>query len=71
LDKPNIVLIMTDDQLYNSVAKMPYVNGLLDWFRFDAAYLNVAPVLPEPGEHAQRAVLPPHRRRDQHRQGVP
>jgi arylsulfatase A-like enzyme len=42
LVKPNVVLIMTDDQPLSSLAKMPYVNGRTDWIRFDTAYLNVA-----------------------------
>lgn len=40
LDRPNLILILTDDQTYESIEKMPYVNGRDDWIRFDQAVLN-------------------------------
>jgi arylsulfatase A-like enzyme len=38
--KPNIILVLTDDQTYESIAKMPYVSSL-EWITFDNAYENV------------------------------
>ncbi len=40
-EKPNIVVIVTDDQSYESLQAMPYVNGRTDWVRFDNFFLNV------------------------------
>ncbi len=40
--KPNIVFILTDDQPYTSVDKMPYVSSRTDWQIFDNAFLNVS-----------------------------
>ncbi len=42
LIKPNIVLILTDDQTMESVAKMPYVSSRTDWYSFDRAQINNA-----------------------------
>ena len=41
LVRPNIVLILTDDQTMESVARMPYVSSQ-DWISFDQAYINNA-----------------------------
>lgn len=38
--KPNIVMVLTDDQTYESLAKMPYTNGRSDWVRFDQTFVN-------------------------------
>jgi N-acetylglucosamine-6-sulfatase len=38
--RPNIVLILTDDQSYESVAVMPYVSRLAGWYTFTNAYIN-------------------------------
>jgi N-acetylglucosamine-6-sulfatase len=40
LARPNIVLIVTDDQTMESVARMPYVSSRTDWISFDRAYIN-------------------------------
>jgi N-acetylglucosamine-6-sulfatase len=40
LHRPNLVLVLTDDQPYESLSKMPYTNGRRDWIRFDNAILN-------------------------------
>lgn len=38
--KKNIVFILTDDQTYESLSRMPYTNGRSDWIRFDRAFVN-------------------------------
>jgi N-acetylglucosamine-6-sulfatase len=38
--RPNIVLILTDDQSYDSVAVMPFVSKLRNWCTFTNAYIN-------------------------------
>ena len=40
LERPNIVVVLTDDQPYESLAHMPYVSRRSDWIRFDNAFLN-------------------------------
>jgi N-acetylglucosamine-6-sulfatase len=40
LVRPNIVLILTDDQTMASVAHMPYVSSRTDWISFDRAHIN-------------------------------
>ncbi len=40
LVRPNIILILTDDQTMESVARMPYVSSRTDWISFDQAYIN-------------------------------
>ena len=37
---PNIVLILSDDQAPDLLAKMPYTNGRSDWTRFSNAFVN-------------------------------
>ena len=39
-DRPNIVLILTDDQPFESLSRMPFVDGRKDWVRFENAFLN-------------------------------
>jgi N-acetylglucosamine-6-sulfatase len=41
----NIVLILSDDQSYDSLARMPFVSQLT-WYRFDNAYINNATCCP-------------------------
>lgn len=41
LERPNIVLVLTDDQSFESLARMPYVSGRQDWITFDNAFVNV------------------------------
>lgn len=41
LDRPNIVLVLTDDQTYEAVARMPYVSSQ-QWVSFDRAYVENA-----------------------------
>jgi N-acetylglucosamine-6-sulfatase len=38
--RPNIVLVLTDDQTMESVAQMPYVSSRTDWISFDRSYIN-------------------------------
>jgi N-acetylglucosamine-6-sulfatase len=38
--RPNVVLVLTDDQPYESLARMPHTNGRRDWIRFDNAFIN-------------------------------
>ena len=41
LENPNIVLILTDDQTMESVARMPYLNSAShNWVKFTRAYAN-------------------------------
>lgn len=40
LIKPNIVLVLTDDETMDAVARMPYVSSQTDWISFDQAYIN-------------------------------
>jgi len=40
--QPNIVLILTDDQTMESVAKMPYVSSRTNWINFTSAWINNA-----------------------------
>lgn len=42
LERPNVVLVLTDDQTAESVAKMPYVSSRKDWISFDSAYAENA-----------------------------
>jgi arylsulfatase A-like enzyme len=42
LVRPNIVLVLTDDQTMESVARMPYVSSRTNWISFDRAYINNA-----------------------------
>jgi VCBS repeat-containing protein len=46
IDRPNIVLIVTDDQSFESVAKMPYLSSRSGWYRFDSAFINNATCCP-------------------------
>jgi arylsulfatase A-like enzyme len=41
-DRPNIVVIMTDDQFMDTVWAMPYVDSRDDWARFSNAVVNTA-----------------------------
>ena len=36
----NIVMVMSDDQRFDAVSKMPFVNGRTDWVRFKQAIWN-------------------------------
>ena len=42
--KPNIVVILTDDQDYSAetISKMPYLSSRAGWYRFDRAFVNNA-----------------------------
>jgi N-acetylglucosamine-6-sulfatase len=42
LTRPNIVLILTDDQSYESVAKMPYLSSRGYWLNYPRAYIENA-----------------------------
>ncbi|MGH9151536.1 MAG: sulfatase family protein [Acidimicrobiales bacterium] len=42
LVRPNIVVVLTDDQSLESVARMPHVFARSDWVAFDNAFVNVA-----------------------------
>ncbi len=44
--RPNIVLILTDDQTMESVAKMPHVGTRTDWIRFRRAFVQNAMCCP-------------------------
>lgn len=44
--RPNIVLVLTDDQSVESVAHMPFVSSRRDWTVFDNAFVNVAVCCP-------------------------
>jgi N-acetylglucosamine-6-sulfatase len=44
--RANIVLILTDDQSYESVAKMPFVSSRTDWYTFTNAFINNATCCP-------------------------
>ena len=62
----NVLLVLTDDQSYTSLERMPYLwSHRVD--RFTNAHLNNAICCPIPGDADVRAVLAPHRGRD-HRQ---
>lgn len=39
-EQKNIVLILSDDQAYESVARMPYLASRTGWYRFPNAYIN-------------------------------
>jgi arylsulfatase A-like enzyme len=41
-EKLNVILILTDDQSFESISKMPYLSSRTDWITFDHAYENVA-----------------------------
>ena len=50
IQRPNIVLILSDDQSYESIYKMPYLRSQIPpqggWDRFDDAYVNNATCCP-------------------------
>jgi len=46
LERPNIVLVLTDDQTMESVAKMPHVSSRNDWITFPNAYIENAMCCP-------------------------
>ena len=47
---PNIILILSDDQSFDSLQKMPYVRSITPpqgtWYRFDDAFINNATCCP-------------------------
>jgi N-acetylglucosamine-6-sulfatase len=48
--RPNIILVLSDDQSMESVAKMPYLNSRVTpqggWYRFNEAFINNATCCP-------------------------
>ena len=50
LDHPDIILILSDDQSYESVQKMPFLRSVTApqgrWYRFDNAFINNATCCP-------------------------
>lgn len=38
--KPNLILVYTDDQTYTSLAAMPFMSQRKDWYIFDKAFIN-------------------------------
>src|SRR4051794_7816564 len=50
LTRPNIILILSDDQSYESIDKMPYLRSRIapqgGWYRFDNAFINNATCCP-------------------------
>jgi N-acetylglucosamine-6-sulfatase len=42
LVRPNLILVLTDDQTLESLSHLPYVSGHTDWYRFTNYYLNVS-----------------------------
>jgi N-acetylglucosamine-6-sulfatase len=50
ISQPNIILILSDDQSYESIYKMPYLRSRIPpeggWDRFDDAYINNATCCP-------------------------
>jgi N-acetylglucosamine-6-sulfatase len=50
LNRPNIILILSDDQSFESVQKMPYLRSRIapqgGWDRFDNAFINNATCCP-------------------------
>jgi arylsulfatase A-like enzyme len=50
LNRPNIILILSDDQTLESVQKMPYLRSRIapqgGWYRFDNAFINNATCCP-------------------------
>src|SRR5512132_2328342 len=38
--RPNVVLIVTDDQRWDSVDQMPQLNTATEWARFDNAFVD-------------------------------
>jgi N-acetylglucosamine-6-sulfatase len=42
LARPNIILVLTDDQSLESVPHMPFVSGRSDWVNFEKSFINVA-----------------------------
>lgn len=46
LTQPNIVLIVTDDQNFESLSHMPYTSGRTDWIDFKNAFFNVSGCCP-------------------------
>lgn len=41
-ERPNVVVILTDDQRNDSIAAMPYVSSRQDWVEFDQALVNTS-----------------------------
>ena len=44
--RPNVIVVLTDDQTYESLDRMPYVNGRDDWIRFKSACVNTPTCCP-------------------------
>jgi arylsulfatase A-like enzyme len=40
LVRPNVVLVLTDDETMDAVARMPYVSSRTNWISFDRAYID-------------------------------
>ncbi|GIU87280.1 MAG: hypothetical protein KatS3mg009_1795 [Acidimicrobiia bacterium] len=45
-DLPNVVVVLTDDQRFDSVDQMPLVDGRRDWARFENAFVELPQCCP-------------------------
>ena len=64
-DRPNIVVIMADDQFTTTLNAMPYTRSRDDWVRVRQHDRQHGALLPVPGDAADRPDLGPHRDREQ------
>ena len=68
--RPDVILILTDDQTMESVARMPYVSSRTDWISFDQAYINNGLCCPLPGRRSSPGMRHPHARGDERAGGL-